>query len=112
MAEYEVILEEITAWAALQRLGLAVGCDHAHDMDGIHATERCIESALRDTNQRWDCDLWGWPWFGLGRLTLRFVAAGDTYTYWVIFLTSKISLAIHVGGRKKAGNAGERSADD
>ena len=104
-SEAEIISEEAIAWNALHRLGLSIGCDHAYGSDGVLSTEHCIESAMRDTNQRWAFDLWGSPWLGCGKLTLHFVDTGSTYTYWVAFLTRWLSLAIHVGGkRKRAGN--------
>lgn len=103
MDNTEITPEEQAAWRAIHRLGLSVGCDHAYGTDGIHATEHCLDSVLRDTNQRWTFDLWGSPWFGCGRLTLRFVDTGNTYTYWAVFLTRWISIAVRVGGKRKAG---------
>ena len=103
--DVELLPEEALAWAALHRLGRMVGCDHADGPDGISATENCVEAALLHKNQRWDLQLWGWPWFGCGKLTLQFVATGNTYTYWAVFLTTKLSLAIHVGGKTKASTA-------
>lgn len=101
MSDVDLIPEEASAWAAIHRLGLSIGCDHVYGVDGIHATERCLESSLICNNQRFEFQLWGSPWFGCGKLTLQFNDTGDTYTYWAVFLGRKLSLAIHFGGRQK-----------
>jgi len=50
---------------------------------------------------RFEFQVWGSPWLGVGKLTLVFGDTGDTYTYWVLFLTKWLSFAIHAGGSSK-----------
>ena len=103
MIDTDIIPEEAPAWSAIHRLGLSIGCDHAYGRDGVNATETCIQSAIYGNNQYWTFDLHGWPWFGFGKLTLLFRDTGNTYTYWAVFITRKLSLAIHIGGKSKGG---------
>lgn len=50
----------------------------------------------------WAAKLWGWSWFGVGRVTLQFdETSQNTYTLWMVFLTKKLALAVHVGGGRK-----------
>lgn len=51
----------------------------------------------------WNARVWGWSWLGVGRLTLRFDESSQhTYTLWTLFVTTKLALSVHVGGRKRS----------
>jgi len=53
---------------------------------------------IHPPDQRFECKIRGWPWLGIGKLRL-FFTENSWYTLWVLFLTTKFSIAVHFGGR-------------
>ena len=41
--------------------------------------------------------VYGWPWFGIGMVRFH-VSDSSWYTMWMLFLTNKFAVGVHVGG--------------
>lgn len=85
----------------IEQIGRVVGCNHFDCPDGRNKLVQCVEEIAYKNCQQFDVEIFGWNWFGVGKLTLTFKPGERTYTIWMLFLTKWLSFGIHVNCKGK-----------